>query len=169
MQYVSFATFASNFNSMHLIVLIFHSFFRWLVLASLIFAIVRSFRGWMLKKQYSVLDNRIRHWTATIAHIQLILGLWLYFISPLISYFWHNYHVAAHQREIRFFSMEHSSMMLLSIIIITIGSAKAKRMKTDKGKYKIAAITFSIALLIILLSVPWPFSPMAGRPYFRIP
>jgi hypothetical protein len=97
----------------------------------------------------------------------LVLGLWLYFISPVISYFLHHFKAAVHQREVRFFGMEHSSMMLLAIIFITIGSAMVKRAKTDAAKFKTATIWHSLALVIIMLNVPWGFSPIVSRPYFR--
>jgi len=63
--------------------------------------------------------------------------------------------------------MEHSVMMILAITIITLGSAKTKRKQSDKEKFKTMAIWFTIALLIILTSIPWKFSPLASRPYFR--
>jgi len=148
-------------------VLAFHSLVRWFVLISLLFSIFRAWKGWLLKAEFSRVDNSIRHWTATIAHIQLVLGLWLYFISPIIDYFLHHYKDAVHQREIRFFGMEHSLMMITGIVIITIGSAKTKRRQTDNEKFKIMAIWFTIGLLIILTSIPWGFSPFASRPYFR--
>ncbi|MFT3948927.1 MAG: hypothetical protein QM763_18325 [Agriterribacter sp.] len=144
-----------------------HSLVRWLVLASLLFAIFRAYNGWLSKKVFSKFDNSVRHWTATIAHIQIAIGLLLYFVSPIIDYFLHNYNEAVHQREIRFFGMEHSLMMLTAIVIITIGSAKAKRKPTDTEKFKTMAIWFSIALLIILAMIPWTFSPLASRPYYR--
>jgi hypothetical protein len=145
-----------------------HSLMRWLVLISLVYAIYRSYIGWLSKKTFSKSDNSLRHITATIAHIQLIAGVWLYFISPVIDYFLHNFMEAQKQREIRFFGMEHSLMMIVAIAIITIGSAKAKRKPSDQEKFKTVAIWYSLALLIILLSIPWKFSPMASRPYFRM-
>lgn len=144
-----------------------HSLVRWFVLASLIFAICRAYKGWFTGKDFSKLDNSVRHWTATIAHIQLFLGFCLYFVSPIIDYFWHHYQEAVHDREIRFFGMEHSLMMFIAIIVITIGSIKAKRKRTDKEKFKTMAIWFSIALLIILTSIPFPFSPLVSRPWLR--
>ena len=153
---------------MYAALLTLHSLVRWLVLIGLIFAIIRAVRGWFLKKEFSRLDNSVRHWAATVAHIQLVLGVWLYFISPIARYFLHNYKDAVHQREMRFFGMEHSLMMMTAIVIITIGSAKAKRRKTDIEKFKTMAVWFSIGLLIILTSIPWPFSPFTNRPYFRL-
>jgi len=152
---------------MYLILLPLHSLIRWLVLLSLIFAIYRAYRGWLGKKTYTKLDERTRIITTTIAHIQLVVGLWLYFISPIVNYFLHNFKAAVHERVIRFFGMEHITMMLIAIILVTIGSAKAKRKTTDAEKFKTMAIWFSIGLLIILSSIPWSFSPLTSRPLFR--
>jgi len=144
-----------------------HSLFRWFVLASLLFALYRAYRGWLTNQSFSKFDNTVRHTTATIAHIQLILGLWLYFISPIVDYFFHHFEEAVHQREVRFFGMEHSLMMFVGIVMITIGSIKAKRKSVDKQKFITMALWFTIALLIILSSIPWTFSPLVSRPYFR--
>ncbi|MBN9299183.1 MAG: hypothetical protein J0I41_19435 [Filimonas sp.] len=152
---------------MYAIILTIHSLVRWLVLVSIIYAIYRACKGWKTNRTFSRADNLIRHTTATIAHIQLLLGICLYCISPLVQYFLHSYKEAKHNRGIRFFGMEHSTMMLLAVVVITIGSAYAKRRATDKLKFKTMAIWYSIALLIILLMIPWPFSPLASRPYMR--
>lgn len=144
-----------------------HSLTRWLVLVSLVFAIFCSYFGWLLNRPYLKFDNSVRHVTATIAHIQLVLGIWLYFISPITSYFLHHFNTAVHERTIRFFGMEHVTMMLIGITVITIGSAKAKRKNTDREKFKTMAVWFTIALLIILSSIPWSFSPLISRPNFR--
>jgi len=152
---------------MYLILLPLHSLIRWLVLLSLIFAIYRAYRGWLGKKPYTKFDERTRMITTTIAHIQLVAGIWLYFISPIVSYFLHNFKEAVHDRVIRFFGMEHVTMMLIAIILITIGSAKAKRKTTDSEKFKTMAIWFTIGLVIILSSIPWSFSPLTSRPLFR--
>jgi hypothetical protein len=152
---------------MYLILLALHSLLRWFVLMSLLFAIYRGFRGWLFTKTYSKVDDNSRVAAATAAHIQLIAGLWLYFISPIVSYFLHNFKEAMHERQIRFFGMEHITMMLTAIIIITIGSAKAKRKTMDQDKFKTMVIWFTIALLLILSSIPWSFSPLISRPMFR--
>ena len=152
---------------MYVTLLALHSFTRWLVLCTLLFAIFGGYRGWLLDKPYLKFDNAVRHTTATVAHIQLVLGIWLYLLSPIVSYFLHNFSTAVHERAIRFFGMEHITMMLIGITVITIGSAKAKRKTTDREKFKTIAIWFTIALLVILSSVPWSFSPLISRPNFR--
>ena len=152
---------------MYITLLVIHSLVRWLVLTSLLFAIYRAYNGWFSSKSFSKFDNTARLIAATVAHIQLGVGLCLYFISPIIDYFLHNYEEAVKVGEIRFFGMEHSLMMLISIIIITIGSVKVKNKSKDDEKFRIIAIWFTIGLLVILISIPWPFSPLASRPYLR--
>jgi uncharacterized membrane protein len=152
---------------MYAFILALHSLIRWFVLASLIFALYRAYGGWLLKKTYSKIDDRVRIITANIAHIQLTIGIWLYFISPIANYFISHFKEAVHERQIRFFGMEHITMMLIGITLITIASAKAKRKITDHEKFKTMAIWLTIALLVILSSIPWSFSPLISRPLFR--
>lgn len=148
-------------------ILTLHSLTRWLVLVALMFALYQAYRGWFSGKAFSSFDNSVRHWTATVLHIQLTLGLWLYFISPTVDYFLNNFNEAVHLREIRFFGMEHSLMMLIAVVVATIGSAKAKRRGTDEAKFKTMALWYTAALVIILTSIPWEFSPLVNRPSVR--
>jgi hypothetical protein len=150
---------------MHQSLLIAHSIFRWAVLASLLYTIYRAWRGNLKKIPFTKTDNSLRHWTATIAHIQLLTGIVLYTQSPVAK---------AMLSEIKngwsdpvFFGLAHISLMLIAIIFITIGSAKAKRKSTDSEKFKTILTFFSIGLFIILIAIPWPFSPLAQRPYIR--
>ncbi|HEX6428575.1 MAG TPA: hypothetical protein VF008_12850 [Niastella sp.] len=152
---------------MYYLLLAIHSLVRWLVLVSLLVAIFQAYKGWLGNKPFSKFDNIIRSATASIAHVQFVLGIVLYCISPLVRYFLGYFKTAVHQREIRFFGMEHIAMMLIAVVLITIGSMKAKRQSTDKQRFKTMAIWFTIALIIILSSIPWQFSPLISRPYFR--
>lgn len=152
---------------MYGILLTLHSWFRWLVLASLLYAIYRSYYGWLKDKSFSLLDNWIRHATATVVYTQFMIGLALYFSSPVVSYFLHNFSAAVHERDVRFFGMEHITMMFIAVSVISVGSVKGKIGRTDKEKFKIIAIWYSVGLLIIFLSIPWEFSPFTSRPYFR--
>lgn len=150
-----------------LCLLLIHSLLRWLVLFSLLYAIFRAYKGVSKRFAFSKTDNSVRHWTATIAHIQLIAGMMLYFQSPVTSYFWRNFSEAIRQVNTTFFGIIHISLMLIAVILITIGSALAKRRKSDHEKFKTMLTWFGVALLLILLAIPWPFSPWAARPYLR--
>lgn len=156
-----------NKKMMYQTLVFYHSIIRWFVLASLIFAIYRAYKGYYSKAVFTKTDNSIRHWTATIAHIQLVIGIILYSKSPIIKYFWSNFKEAIQNIDTTFFGLIHIVLMLTSIVIITIGSALSKRKTTDLEKFKTMLVWFSIALLIIFIAIPWPFSPLANRPYFR--
>jgi cytochrome bd-type quinol oxidase subunit 2 len=145
----------------------YHSLIRWLVVISLIYGIYRAYKGYTAKLAFAKTDNAVRHWTATIAHIQLMIGIILYSQSPLIKYFWKNKNEAIHSADTSFFSFVHPLLMLVAIVVITIGSALAKRKQADIEKFKTMLIWFTIALLLIFIAIPWPFSPLANRPYLR--
>lgn len=152
---------------MHSILLSFHALVRWLVLASLLYAVYRAWKGYRNKTNFNKTDNTVRHVTATVAHIQLLIGMLLYSQSPLVKYFWANTKEAARNTELLFFGIIHLSLMLAAIVLITIGSALAKRRQTDREKFRTMFFWFSLALIIIFIAIPWPFSPLAHRPYFR--
>lgn len=152
---------------MYFLLLFLHSFFRWAVVLSLLYAVIRSLRGWSRKRSFTPADNRVRHITATIAHIQLALGYVLYFNSPVIAWFRTHYPDAIKQFDYFFFGLLHVILMTLAVIVITIGSSSAKRSISDQGKFRLMTLLFSLGLLIILIAIPWPFSPLAHRPYLR--
>lgn len=152
---------------MYFSLLLLHSFFRWMVVLSLLYAIYRGLSGWIGKRSFTLADNRIRHITATVAHIQLALGYVLYFNSPVITYFREHYHEAVKQFDYRFFGLLHVILMTIAVIVITIGSSSAKRLVTNQGKFRTMTLLFALGLLIIFIAIPWPFSPLANRPYLR--
>lgn len=150
-------------------ILALHSLIRWLVFVALLFAVYRGFKGWLTKNSFSRFDNGVRKWTAIIVQIQLVIGITLYSISPLVHYFLHHFKTALPEREVRFFGMEHAVVMIAAVIVITIGSIKSRKKITSREKYKTMAIWYSIGLLMILTSMPLPFSPppFVRRPFFR--
>ncbi len=152
---------------MYAILLGVHSATRYFVVVSLVIAILMATYGYTQKKAFSESYNSIRHWTATIAHIQLIVGMLLYFKSPIVLHFMKNTGEALKSVECLFFGLYHAVAMFVAIVLITIGSALTKRKKVDREKFKTMLVWFTIALIILFLAIPWPFSPFANRPYFR--
>jgi hypothetical protein len=145
--------------------LIVHSLFRWLVVLSLGYSIYRAWLGRRTLLPFTKTDNALRHWTATIAHTQLLIGMVLYSQSPMVKYF--NSGSGNMQGEPVFFGLIHILLMLVAVVIITVGSANAKRKTTDSDKFATMLTYFSIAAAIIFIAIPWPFSPLAHRPLIR--
>ncbi|TRW25236.1 hypothetical protein FMM05_07985 [Flavobacterium zepuense] len=150
---------------MYSTLLIAHSLLRWLVVLSLLYSIYRGWLGSSRQIAFTKADNSLRHWTATIAHIQLMLGIVLYTQSPMVKFYFTDYEDTS--GEALFFGIIHIILMLAAIVIITIGSAKAKRQSTDSQKFRTMLTYFGIGLLIIFVAIPWPFSPLAHRPLMR--
>jgi hypothetical protein len=151
---------------MYATLLLLHSFFRWLVLAALVGSIFVAYRGATGKRPFTASANAWRHWTATIAHIQMVLGMTLYLLSPIVSQPTGGASGLIFD-QVFFFRYLHAALMVLAIIVLTIGSAKAKRVETDQHKYQTMLRWFIAALVIIFLVIPWPFSPLASRPFLR--
>ncbi len=152
---------------MHQILIFYHSLFRWFLLLTIIYSIYRACRGLIQNLFFSKLDNLIRYLTVTIAHIQFIIGIVLYTNSSSVSFFWKNLDETLYDINDVFFGLIHIILMLSAIIVLTIGSSLTKRKLRDKEKFKTILIWYSIVLLIIFIAIPWPFSPLANRPYIR--
>lgn len=144
-----------------------HSLGRWLVLAGIISAMVIA--SWRAARRlpFNAASNAVRHWSATIAHIQLLLGMLLYFRSPSLKRFWSDASLREGYSDLRFFALIHPLCMLGAIIALTIGSALAKRTADAQRQYRILLRWYGAVLLLMLFAIPWPFSPLAARPYFR--
>ncbi|MBD8490603.1 hypothetical protein IFO69_17755 [Echinicola sp. CAU 1574] len=144
-----------------------HSIVRWLVLASVLVAVFRIYRGWFTNRPFDNFDEKSNRIAVSMLHLQFTIGALLYFLSPIIRYFYQHYNEAVHERQIRFFGMEHSSMMFLAVFVISMGVSLAKKKDEDQKKFKILGICYTVGILLILINIPWPFSPFAARPYLR--
>jgi hypothetical protein len=144
-----------------------HSGLRWIALLLLIITGVKALSGWMGNKPYLPLDRKLATFTVISVHLQLVIGLILYFISPTVQAALADFGAAMKVPYLRFFALEHILGMVVAIALITVGSAKAKRAATDTAKHKKIAVWFLIGLVIIIAMIPWPFRSMfAGLGWF---
>lgn len=130
-----------------------HSGLRWIVLVLIVWALFKSISGWMGRKEYEKSDRLAALLSLIFTHIQLLIGLVLYFISPKVSF----ESGVMESSVLRFYTVEHLTMMILAIALITFGFSSAKRLGESLDKHKRIAITYGIGLLIMLASIPWPF------------
>lgn len=151
---------------MYLTLLVVHNAIRWIVLLLLLFGIYRACDGYRKASVFSALDNALRHWTATVLQMQMMAGFVLYFNSPFVSAFWSGNDTEGMTTE-RFFAVVHSSFMFAAVTIISVGSALAKRRASDQQKYRTMLTWFCIGMVLILIAIPWPFSPLTQRPLIR--
>ena len=152
------------------VLLVIHNALRWLVLGSLLAVLVSAYSGWLRSRPYSSTDGTLRTVATSIAHTQLLVGIYLYTISPIVSYYWRDRpgeSTPGESFEFSFFALIHIGLMFTSIVLMTVGSSLAKRQTDARQRFKTTAVYFSIGLVLILIAVPWPFSPLAARPWVR--
>jgi cytochrome bd-type quinol oxidase subunit 2 len=142
-----------------------HSVFRYLLLIVLLVTIYLAWEGRLLNRKYTKTNRILAGATSGISHIQLLLGFSLYIQSPVAQGFWTQ--KSFQWSDNLFFGFVHFTLMSVAIIVITIGAALAKRETDDKKRFKIIFQYFIFALVIILIAIPWPFSPLAQRPFIR--
>jgi hypothetical protein len=129
-----------------------HSVLRWFALIAIVVAIVRSFQGMSGGKDYTAKDNRWSLITLIVFHLQLVLGLVLYFAKG-----WYTQIGEMSNPVIRFWSLEHLVAMLIAITLVTVGRVSAKKTSAAKSKHTKQFWFFLIAFLIVMANIPWPF------------
>jgi len=128
----------------------FHSGWAYIALILLVFAILNSVMGLTSNREFTAKDRKIALFGLIAAHIQLLVGLILYFVSPLgLSGF--NMKDAA----LRLTSMEHPLINVIAIVFITIGWSKHKKLTESPAKFKKIAVMYGLGLLLILSRLPW--------------
>lgn len=118
-----------------------HSGWRYLVLIMLVLAIVQALVGWLGKKPYTEANRKINVFTLIFVHTQILFGLGLYFLSPLV------------QAGIRYWKMEHIGMMIFAAILVTVGNARSKRIDDAASKHRTIALYFGLGLIVIVASI----------------
>jgi phosphoglycerol transferase MdoB-like AlkP superfamily enzyme len=134
---------------MYEILLPIHSYLRYAVLILLVLVVLKSLAGWLGKTSYEKLDGQLALFNLIFAHIQLILGLLLYVVSPLVMF----EGGVMGNKIARYWTVEHISMMIIAIVLITLARSLSKRKTDDAAKHKTVFIFNALALLIIVVAI----------------
>ena len=150
---------------MYQVLLFLHSWGRWLVLGTGLLAVFRAYGGWQGNRLFTKADNGISAAFSGFMWLQVIVGLGLYFgLSPWGLNGLKQYGMK--DPTARFFGVEHITVMLIAAILAQVGRLALKKAPTAALKHKKAFIYFSIALVLVLLMIPWGiWNP--HRPLFR--
>jgi hypothetical protein len=155
---------------MHTTLDIIHSWLRWFVLITAAWTIVRAIRGAAGHRAYLPQDNKSSLFFMISMDLQFLVGILLYFVGG-----WAKNWTGGRISEVmnnsasRFFTVEHLSMMVLAWIIVHIGRSIVKKAKTDQQKHAKSLVYFGVAIVLILLAIPWPFRTGLGfHPWFRV-
>ena len=134
-----------------------HSYWAYLVLAILIIAVINAIFGLISKKEYSAKDLRIALFGLIIAHIQFLIGLVLYFVSPYFE-MWSHGGVMGDAAK-RLYLVEHPAINIITIVLITVGFSKHKKKDSSASKFKTIFIFYLIGLILLLSRIPWDVWP----------
>jgi hypothetical protein len=129
----------------------FHSGWAYLALLLLVVAVLNSVLGMVSKKEFSSKNRTIALLGLIAAHIQLLVGLVLYFVSPIGKAGLSEMSNAA----IRLTALEHPLINIIAIVFITIGWSKHKKATSSLTKFKTISIFYGLGLLLILARIPW--------------
>lgn len=152
---------------MYTTLLFLHSWMRWVVLILALFLVIIGIARWSRRDAETRQVDKASAFYVIALDIQFMLGLILYFVSPTIQTVFADFGAAMGDRVLRFFAVEHVFGMVVAITLSHIGRAKIKRATDAVARHRAAAIWIGLALLIILLAIPWAGTPQ-GRPLFRI-
>lgn len=134
---------------------ILHSYWAYLVLLILTLASFNALFKLIGKKEFNTIDLRISLFTVIVAHIQLVIGLILYFVSPLGLESIKVNGMGGLTSFARQVAVEHPFVGIIAIILITVGFSKHKKKLTATKKFKTITIFYLIAWLLILSRIPW--------------
>lgn len=130
-----------------------HSYWAYLVFFMMIIAAANALIKHFGKREYSANDFRISLFTLIVSHIQLLIGVVLWFPA---DYFGENtMKEVMGNSALRSNAVEHPITMILAVAFITIGYSKHKKKLTSSGKLKPLAIFYTLALILVIIKLPW--------------
>lgn len=133
-----------------------HSYWAYLVLIVLVITVINAIIGLSSKKEFNNKDLRLGLFTLIFSHIQLLIGLGWYFMSPIYKTMKvTGMGMMMKNSQTRLLAVEHPITMIVAIVLITIGWSKHKKQSNDTAKFKTFVIFYGIALLLILSRIPW--------------
>ena len=131
-----------------------HSYLAYAALALLVLASINAILGLTSKKLFTDKDLRISLFTMIICHIQLLVGLIVYFVSEK-GFKAFAIEGAMKNSELRLTMLEHPLINIIALALITIGWSKHKKEESNNGKFKKIALFYTLGLVLILLRLPW--------------
>lgn len=134
-----------------------HSWWAYLTLFMVLIATLNALAGFFGNKEYQPKDFRLSLFALIVTHIQFLIGLLLFFVSPsgMKSISNNGMGEVMKDSNLRLYAVEHPMVMILAVVFITIGYSKHKRKLVSKPKFKVLTIFYTIALVLMLSRIPW--------------
>jgi len=133
-----------------------HSYLAYVVLAILIVAVVNALTGLAGNRMFTLeRDFRISLFALIISHIQLLVGLVLYFLSPNGLQAIQRLGMGGMNAEARLLALEHPLINIIAVVLITIGWSRHKKFMEGNKKFKAIGIFYGLGLVLLLSRIPW--------------
>jgi hypothetical protein len=143
--------------------LLLHTWLRWAVILTGVFALVRGVAGWPGTRAWNRTDDRSGLFFIIALDLQTLVGLLLYFLlSPITAQARENFGEAMRDPNLRYWAVEHILGMFIALVLAHVGRVRVRKAAAAR-KHRTAAIFFGLALIAILVSIPWP-GMTNGRP-----
>jgi len=144
-----------------------HSWLRWAVLLAGVVVWFRAISGKTARRPWTPQDELWGLLLTISVDLQFLVGVALYaFFSPIVRQGLRNFSVAMQINVVRFFTIEHVIGMIAAIALVHIARVKIRKAADAERKHRLAMILYGIALILIIVSIPWPGMPVS-RPLFR--
>lgn len=128
-----------------------HSYIAYLALILLVVAAINAIIGMTSNKEFKDNDRKLSLFALIFTHVQLLIGIILYFVSPLVQ----SFSVVMKDSTLRLYALEHPLINIIAVVLITIGWSKHKKAATNKAKFKSIGIMYAIGTILILSRIPW--------------
>lgn len=147
---------------MYPLLLTLHNWVRWLVVLFGVYALLRAYLGLFGRRAWTPADKTAGTLFSISIDVQLLLGLILSFVSPLVAAAVSSPAAAMQSDELRRILVEHIPLMLLAVVFVHLGTLGARRARDDRGRFRRAALWFTLTALVVLAAIPW------WRPLLRL-
>ena len=133
-----------------------HSYMAYAALAVLFLAVGNAIMGFANNKMFlPQKDFRLSLFALILCHIQLLIGLILFFVSPSGLSAIQELGMGGLNAAARLLAVEHPFVNIVALVLITIGWSKHKKVMEGKKKFKTIAIFYGLGLALILSRIPW--------------
>ena len=141
---------------MYEVILMLHSYLAYIVLAVLFFAVANALMGWFGNKLFTPQkDFRLSLFTLILSHMQLVVGLILFFVSANGFKAIQALGMGGLNAPSRLLAVEHPFINIIAIVLITIGWSRHKKFIEGDKKFNSIAIFYGLGLDCFLSRIPW--------------
>lgn len=131
-----------------------HIVLRYFIFVMLVLVIAMALSGVMGKRAFGKWDDKAGLYLLIFTHLQLLVGLVLYFVSPFVKFGSDT----MSDKVTRYWTVEHIFTMVIAVALITIGRITSKKLATDQARHKRLLILNTVALILIVATIV-----MSGR------